>query len=212
MDIDKIITHIEDKDIEINNDWYFHATAENIEIIKQILDDGIKSAYLLGEKNKSIRKENPANGKYYISLYKYTEATDRINSWLDAYPKFVIEGIEPLYANRKKYNFRRMFINTKVPLRTSEWDGEYHQYLMIEPSKIVALGYDLSYMMKELCYPDEMIREIFQKEKLELLKSIILYMNGINCHLPIYDFHTKREINKGKVLTLHIWQKKQINN
>ena len=46
MDIDKIITHIEDKDIEINNDWYFHATTENIEIIKQILDEGIKSAYL----------------------------------------------------------------------------------------------------------------------------------------------------------------------
>ena len=97
-----------------------------------------------------------------------------------------------------------MFINTKIPLRTSEWDGEYHQYLRIEPSKFVALGYDLSYMMKELCYTDEMIREIFQKEKLELLKKIILYINEINSPLPIYDFYTKREINKKRVLSLNI--------
>ena len=204
MDIKEMLNFIEDKNFDINENWYFHATAENIEIIKQIFIEGIKSAYLLEEKNKNIRKQNPSNGKYYISLYKYTEFSDRINSWLDTYPKFVIEGITPLYANRKEYNIRRIFINTRIPLRTSEWDGEYQQYLMIEPSKIVALGYDLSYMLQEISQPDKIIREKFQKEKLKLLRDIILYMGEIDNKLPIYDFYTKREINKDKVLSLNL--------
>ena len=95
MDIKEMLNFIEDKNFDINENWYFHATAENIEIIKQIFIEGIKSAYLLEEENKNIRKQNPSNGKYYISLYKYTEFSDRINSWLDTYPKFVIEGITP---------------------------------------------------------------------------------------------------------------------
>ena len=75
---------------------------------------------------------------------------------------------------------------------------------MIEPSKIVALGYDLSYMLQELSQPDKIIREKFQKEKLKLLRDIILYMSEIDNKLPIYDFYTKREINKDKVLSLNL--------
>ena len=204
MDIKEILNFIEDQNFDINENWYFHATAENIEIIKKIFVEGIKSAHLLEEANKNIRTNNPSNGKYYISLYKYTDSKDRINSWLDNYPKFVIEGIMPLYANRKQYNIRKIFINTRIPLRTSEWDGEYQQYLMIEPSKIVALGFDLSYMLKETSQPDKAIREKFQIEKLKLLRDIILYMGETDNKLPIYDFYTKREINKTKVLSLNL--------
>ena len=125
MDIKEILNFIEDQNFDINENWYFHATAENIEIIKKIFVEGIKSAHLLEEANKNIRTKNPSNGKYYISLYKYTDSKDRINSWLDNYPKFVIEGIMPLYANRKQHDIRKIFINTRIPLRTSEWDGEY---------------------------------------------------------------------------------------
>lgn len=63
MNIEEIIRFIEDKDFEINNNWYFHATSNDVEVIKKILEEGIKSAYL--------RNANPKhfNGKYYISLY-----------------------------------------------------------------------------------------------------------------------------------------------
>ena len=75
---------------------------------------------------------------------------------------------------------------------------------MIEPSKIVALGFDLSYMIKETSQPDKAIREKFQIEKLKLLRDIILYMGETDNKLPIYDFYTKREINKTKVLSLDL--------
>ena len=98
-----------------------------------ILEEGIKSAHLRNA------KPNQFNGKYYISLYQYNTAADGLNLWLDKYPKFVISDIEPLYADRKKLNLRRIFINTKVPLRTSEWDGEYQQYLLIHLPLYLAL-------------------------------------------------------------------------
>jgi len=198
MNIEEIISFVEDKDIEINDNWYFHATADDIEVIKKIFDEGIKSSYLRNQKG------NHFNGQYYISLYKYNILVDGLNLWLDKYPKFVINGIKPLYADRRKLNLRRMFINSRIPLRTSEWDGEYQQYLMIDTSKFVALGYDLSYILKDMYCSDEFAEDKLQKEKLQLLKNIIQYMNQINNPLPIYDFYTKREINKEKVLSLHI--------
>lgn len=198
MNIEKIIHFVEDKDFDINDNWYFHATSNNAEVIKKILEEGIKSAHLRNT------KPNHFNGKYYISLYQYNTIGDGLNLWLDKYPKFVIRDIEPLYADRKKLNLRRIFINTKIPLRTSEWDGEYQQYLLIDTSKFVAIGYDLSYIFKDIYCSDKTIEEKLQKEKLQLLRDIIFYMNQTNSQLPIYDFSTKKEINKKKVLSLHI--------
>ena len=198
MDIEEIIRFIEDKDFEINNSWYFHATSDNVDVIKNILEEGIKSAYLRGE------KPNHFNGKYYISLYQYNTLDNGLNLWLDKYPKIVINDIEPLYADRTKLNLRRIFINTKVPLRTSELDGEYQQYLLIDTRKFVALGYDLAYIFKDIYCSDKTIKEKLQKEKLQLLKDIIFHMHQVNSQLPIYDFYTKKEINKEKVLSLHI--------
>lgn len=202
MNIEEIIGFIEDKDFEINDNWYFHATSNNAEVVMKILEEGIKSSYL-----RNV-KQNPNldhfNGKYYISLYKYKTLDDGLNKWLDKYPRFVIDDIKPLYADRRKLNLRRMFINTRLPLRTSEWDGEYQQYLFIEPSKFVALGYDLSYMFKDIEGLDKDIIIKLQKDNLQLLKNIIVYMNQIEKQLPIYDFSTKKEINKEKVLSLNI--------
>lgn len=197
MNIAEIIEYIEDKDFEINDNWYFHATSNDIAVIKKIFEEGIKSAHL-----RNV-KPNHFNGKYYISLYKYN-INDGLNQWLDKYPKFVINDIQPLYADSKKLFLRRMFINTKIPLRTSEWVGEYQQYLMIDTSKFVALGYDLSYIFSDMYYSDKIIKESWQKEILQLLRNIIFYMNQTNNQLPIYDFSTRREINKEKVLSLHI--------
>lgn len=141
MEAKEILSFIEDKDITANDNWYFHATRNDIEIIKKILEEGIKSAYLRN------RKGNHFNGQYYISLYKNTEDAESLNLWLSESPKFIIHDISPFYADRKKFKFRRIFINTRIPLRTSEWDGEFQQYLKIEPFKIVALEYSLSHML-----------------------------------------------------------------
>lgn len=193
MDIDNLINYVEDEDISINENWYIHATADNVDVVKKILENGIKCAYLRGLKG------NHFNGKYYISLYKPNTGNKGLKEWLSGNPSFVIEGINPVYANRRQLNLRRIFINSKIPLRTSEWDDEYQQYMFIEPSKFVALGYDLYYALHDIHCDDKMI-----KEKLILLKKILIYMNDANNKLPVYDLSTKREINKDKILSLHL--------
>ena len=196
MDIREIIEFTEDKDFEINNNWYLHATSNDSSIINRILDEGIKSAHLRNS------RPNHFNGKYYISLYKHNPMDDGLNMWLVNHPKIVIDDINPLYADRRKLKFRRIFINTRIPLRTSEWDGEYQQYMLIQPNKFVSIGYDLANMLKDT--EDNKDNIILFKNKLQLLKDVILHMREINHQLPIYDFSSKKEINKEKVLSLHI--------
>lgn len=186
-----ILNFIEDKDITINKNWYLHATQNDIEIIKKILEEGIKAAYLRNKKGGTF------NGKYYISLYKNTNETEGLTSYLRNNPKFIIDGISPFYANRKKHNFRHIFTNTRIPLRTSEWDGEFQQYLKIEPCKIVALEYSLSQMLSNKNISNK-------KEKLLFLKNMVLCMDQMNKNLPIYDLSSNREFNKEKILSLNL--------
>ena len=186
-----ILNFIEDKNITVNKNWYLHATKNDIEIIKKILEEGIKSAYLRNQKG------NHFNGKYYISLYKNTKNSEGLNSYLRNNPKFIIDDISPFQADRKKYNFRHIFINTRIPLRMSEWNGEFQQYLKIEPSKIVALEYSLSHILSN---SDSSNIE----EKLLFLKNIVLCMEQVNRNLPIYDLLSNREINKTKILSLNL--------
>lgn len=82
-------------------------------------------------------------------------------------------------------------------------DNGLNQWLDKYP-KFVALGYDLSYIFRDMYCSDKTIKESWQKEILQLLRDIIFYMNQTNNQLPIYDFSTRREINKEKVLYLHI--------
>lgn len=187
----EILNFIEDKNITQDENWYFHATKNDLETIKKILNEGIKSAYLLNKKG------NHFNGKYYISLYKNNNTSRGLNLKFIESPKFIISDIYPYYADRKKYNFRQLFINTRIPLRTSEWDGEFQQYLNIEQDKIIALEYSLSYILSNSENSDI-------KEKLLFLKEIILYMEQINKNIPIYDLTLNCEINKQKILNLNL--------
>lgn len=187
----EIIKLLEDKEILIDDNWYFHATNNNLETIKSILNEGIKSASLLNKKGNNF------NGKYFISLFKNTDEAQSLILWLKDRLKFVINDISPLYADRSKLNFRKNFINTRIPLRTSEWDGEYQQYLKIDRENIIALEYSLFNLISNPNYSNT-------KEDLLFLKSIILYLEEINSSLPIYDLSSSREINKQKLLTLNI--------
>lgn len=191
MDKKEILNFIEDKGITIGDNWYFHATSNDIGIVKKILEKGIKSGCLRDKKG------NHFNGKYYISLYQDIEIAESLKLWLIKQPKFIVHDISPFYADRNKFDFRKFFINTRIPLRTSEWDGEFHQYLQIEPVKIIALEYSLFYILSDC---DEAV----MKENLKFIRDIVLCLQQLNRDLPIYDTSSYREINKNKVLSLNL--------
>ncbi len=190
MDNKEILNLIEDKNIKKNANWYIHATNNDIETIKQILNEGIKCSYLMNKKG------NHFNGKYYISLYKENYDTG-LNRFLISRPKVIIDDeISPYYADREKLKFRRFFINTRIPLRTSEWDGEFQQYWKIEISRFVALEYSLAHLLT--------CQEKLTKEEIQFLKDIVIYLEKQNIDLPIFDFSSSKEINKEKLLSLKI--------
>jgi len=191
MKSDEIIDFVEDKEINIKKDWYLHATKKDVKLIENILTEGVKSAYLRGLKG------NHFNGKYYISLYKENSTSYELFKYLQERPKFVVHNISPFYSNRKKYKLRRIFINTIIPLRTSEWDGEYQKFLRIDASNIIAMEYSLASLLNN---PSLSNNEL--KLYLAFLKEIVLCLQKLQLDLPIYDFWSKREINKEKVLTL----------
>ena len=189
----EIIDFVEDRNIKTNEDWYMHATKKDIKEIEKIFAEGIKSAYLRGLKG------NHFNGKYYISLIKVNSDYNELSLFLKDRPKFVINNISPFYAERKKFKLRRIFINTIIPLRTSEWDGEYQEFLKIDASNIIAIEYSLFKILNNSTEINDNI-----KENLKFLKEIILCLKKLNINLPIYDFSSNKEINKEKVLSLNI--------
>lgn len=186
-----ILNFIEDKPVEQKENWYLHATRIDIEIIKKILNEGITSGCLRSTKGNNF------NGPYYISVFKNDNSAEGLKLWAMNSPKFVISDISPFHANRTKLKFRRIFINTPIPLRTSEWNGEYHQYMRIDPSKIVALEYSLSRILFNS-------NNVNIKERIEFLRAMILCMKQVNKDLPIYDLSSNHEFNKQKILSLNL--------
>ncbi len=180
-----ILKYLEDEQITIEDKWFLHATSTDIEVIKKILIEGITCAHLRKTKGSNF------NGKYYISLYNPIESND-INKWLRKEPKLIIQDINPIPATRTGHLYKKLFINTRLPIRMSEWDGEYQQYLKIHPDKIIAIDYSISTILSE-CDEDTI------KQKLHFLKELASYTA-----LPIYDLATKRKINKEKVLSLKL--------
>ena len=110
-------------------------------------------------------------------------------------PIFVLNNISPIKAESKNTIFNP-FTETILPLRTSSKNDEYHSFLKIDPSKIIAMGYSL-YHMLEPGYK-------FSVYRISLLKDIILLLDRLDKNIPIYDLTSEREINKQKVRTLTI--------
>lgn len=193
MDWNKIIDYIEDEPININANWYYHTIIkEDIDLVKEILENGLKSAYLRKEHHGGLY-----NGKYYISLNKKNnDPRSSFNQYAKHHNiRFIFNDINPIHA---KFNFDKfwIFCNTIIPIRASGWSDEYHAFLKVDSSKIVALEYSLYYMTKT--------GYKFDKEKLLYLKQIILCLKNLNKDLPIYDYTSNRKYNKDKVLRLKI--------
>ncbi len=159
MELDDLVSYILDREFIPNKEWYLHATKNDIEVIKCILNEGITSGYLRSKNGNNF------NGKYYVSLYKNIDEVKGIKLCCNDNHKFIVNGINPYYADREKDNLRKFFINTRIPLRTSEWDGEYQQYLKISSFNIVGIDYILSNNYDNLL------------ERLRFLKEIILCLD-----------------------------------
>lgn len=182
----EIINYIEEKDINIQNSWFFHGTSPDIETIEQILKEGIKSSYLRKEKSNG-----GYNGKYYVSVSKVLKNSEHsVYKLFEHLPIFVLDNINPLPAKRHLFD-ASWFMNSIIPIRYSVYDGEYHNFFKISPSKIVALAYNLSFQNLDV-------------ERLQFLKRLVLCIEKNNLDLPIYDLSSKKEVNKEKVHLLKL--------
>ena len=190
MESQEIVKFIEDKAFVEQEQWFLHATEKDIEVIKGILNDGIKCAHLMNTVNST-----GCNGQYYISLYKNDYNSRALCQRFENDIKFIVQGIHPHYAKREKYDSRNWYIDSRIPLRTSHYDGEYHQYLRINPDKFVGVDYQLSRIIPSLSRQDR-IRE------LAFLREVVQCIGESNSNLPIYDLASHREINKDKVLSI----------
>lgn len=186
----EFLNYIEDKTIQINDDWFFHATDRNINTIEQILNEGIISAYLRKEKSKQ-----GYNGKYYVSVSKKTDNPQSVYNLFEHLPLLVLSDINPIKADNKNKVFK-LFTETFLPFRTSSKADEYHAFLKIEPTNIIALGYSLYHMMSD--------GYKFDICKFKFLKELILILEKLDKDLPIYDLSSNREINKNKVKSLEL--------
>lgn len=184
-DLFKIINDIEDKKCYINGNWYYHIFEYNKTESYNIFKQGIKSNFLLKKKSNG-----GYNGIYYISLSKRTNEDKQIYKLIENMPMFIIdENIKTIHA--KSSNKFGSFINSPLPLRTSQYNDEYQVFLKINPNRIKGINF-------KLYKNPNTINQL--KNDLIILKKIVLYLKENNINMPIYDNSTKREINKEKVL------------
>lgn len=187
----EIVEFIEDKRITEKCNWFFHATPNEIDRIKKMLDEGIKARYL-----RDDDYEFGYNGKYYISLFKNDEEGYHIRKKFNSNVKFIIENINPYYADKSKFLIRKQYINTKIPLRTSDWEGEYQVYSRVDPSNFVGLNFEISNLISSFAN--------INMNNIMFLRDLVNCINESKLDLPIYDLSTHRELNKDKILSLKL--------
>lgn len=196
MEAKELLNYIEDTPIEIKEDWFFHGTSGDINVIEKILNEGIKCAYLRKEKSTQ-----GFNGKYYVSVSKKSDDPKSIYNVYKFWPTFIIDGVKPIKADIRNQSYQ-CFRETIIPLRTSYKKDEYHAFLKIDSSKIIALGYNL-YLFEP--------GNKFYINSLRMLKELVLLLEKLEKNIPIYDLSSEREINKEKVRSLKIEDYLDIN-
>lgn len=187
-----IVDYIEDKDMTINPNWYYHAAVLGKDEYRDILKHGIQSAFL--------RKSNiygKTNGRFYVCVAKNLNMGPQslYNSLMNS-PVFVLdERLRPLNMSGIKY-FER-FEDTILPFRYCDGSKEEGQvFLKIPRSKIVALQYSLRKLStSHFC-------KSFPTLDMKCARELVELLNELGLDLPFYDFSSKKEINKEKVLEL----------
>lgn len=133
-----------EEECEINLDWFYHFSQYDLEIYKNILEEGIKCGYLL---NRTHCGKN--NGPFYISLTILTIPDNDLflgyvsNPYL--YHSFILDKINPIkcenFITHKEY---KQYRNTEDKRRYSSYlFGEYQYYYFIKSNFIKGIQYDL---------------------------------------------------------------------
>ena len=181
----KILDYIEDKDITINNDWFYHAMPFSRANFLSTLNNGILSPYLLPDHNSSYQYVFVSRG----NKSKYSAFTNH-----SIYPNFIIN--ESIAAIKDEASFiKKLFYGGFHGLRfTSMYDDEYQVYKKIKPQDIIGILFNLEKLITS------------NKDKsnyyLTTLLDIVILLNELESTIPIIDYYTKKEINKQKVLSL----------
>ena len=190
----KIIKDIEDKSININSKWFYHASNFDEGIYGNILINGIKSKFLRGEFGKSYS----FNGIFYISVMKALKEPIQDSAWegfYPFYPMFVIEGISALLCKHLRFgnSLYDFFEDSFLPFRGSGYIDEYQVFNLIKPEKIVGMQFAIFEATKCTKAYRLYLGKLFRLVKLldELSKDVF-----------VFDYSTGKEINKDKCLTL----------
>ena len=181
----ELVNYIEDKDILIKCDCFYHAMPFSKDKYANVLKNGILSPYLLPNHNSSYQYVfiSRGNNNKYSAFSNYS-----------IYPNFIISGniiaikIEDGVIKKLIYGG---FHGLKF---TSLYDDEYQAYKKIKPEDIIGILFNL----------EKLITSYKEKSNyyLAILYDIVVLLNELESTIPIIDYYTKKEINKQKVLSL----------
>ena len=164
----ELLAQIEDSIINLEKNFYYFPFEYDSENFKHMLIHGIKSPILHGEFNKKLKS------KLYIPILKNEQC--HISKYKLNYelPKFIISPDIHVFKNE-------------------EYNDEYKKFLYIEPDDILAIEYNLSYLLNN---------KEFKKEQLLILKKMILDLKNLKRNLTIIDSNNNTQINQNKALQL----------
>ena len=188
----EIIDFVEDKNVQVNPDWFYHGSPFDIDSYKSIMRKGILCAKARGDVNIRF------NGEYYVCLSK------NISSRFSAYdiflkrgPMFIVRDAIHVFRANKQGVLANFCINTPFPIRMGGYDDEYQVFWKVKPREIVGIELLIkSYV--ERAYDKSFV------SALKMLKTLVKLVNDIDSSIPVYDFTDNKEINKDKVLGLKL--------
>jgi len=182
----ELLKYIEDNNILINDDWFYHAVPFSKDIYTSILKNGISAPYLLPNNNSSYK---------YIFISKINKDSKcSAFSNYSIHPNFIINGnIHSINAKDGllKYLFYGGFHGLKF---TSMYDDEYQVYKKINSENIMGIIFNLEKLLT--LYVDK------ADYYLNILYNIVSLLNELELEIPIIDYYTEKEINKQKVLSI----------
>ena len=181
----EIIDFIEDKDIIIDDSWYYHAVPFSRDIYINILNNGILAPYLISDNNSSYKYIfiSRANGDKNGAFCNYS-----------IYPNFIINNnikaikFDDSFVKKIIYNG---FHNLKF---TSLYKDEYQVYKTIKKEDIIGIIYNLDKLVND--YKNE------SNYYFNILYDLVSLLNELDNTMPIFDYYTGKEINRQKVLSL----------
>lgn len=183
--MDDLINYIEDKDVFINKDWYYHGSSFSYDNYINILTNGLLAPYCIKD-NNSLYK--------YIFLAKASD--DKYSAFYNhsIYPNFIINNNIPAININDSF-IKKFIYNGFYGLKfTSLYKDEYQVYKIINKEDIIGIIYNI----------DKLINNYENKSNyyFNILYDLVILLDELKIDIPIIDYYTRKEINKKKVLTL----------